>query len=142
MVGRGSMAVALAALLLGVGAATAAAQDGLRLQMVYNDDPAQIKALESQYDVGYIGDRTEAAVYLDDNSEALLRAQGYRIGQVVHDEADAAARRAEINEVTEGEARAAEILTNGPANSTKAKSAANVPGHVVIQRAYTFSNYA
>jgi len=95
MVGRGSMAVALAALLLGVGAASAAAQDGLRLQMVYNEDPAQITALEKQYDVGYIGERTEAAVYLDDNSEALLRAQGYTIGQVVHDEADSQARRAE-----------------------------------------------
>src|SRR6201991_1178969 len=142
MVGRGSMAVALAALLLGVGAASAAAQDGLRLQMVYNEDPAQITALEEQYDVGYIGERTEAAVYLDDNSEALLRAQGYTIGEVVHDEADAQARRAEINATTEGEAVAAEVAKNGLTKAAKAQGAVNVPGHVVIQRAYTFSNYA
>src|SRR4051812_1305058 len=144
MVGRGSVAVALTALLLGVGAASAAAQDsGLRLQKVYNNDPAKISALETQgYDVGYVGERTEAAVYLDDNSAAVLRAEGYTIGEVVADEDDLLARRAEINATTDAEARAAELAEHGPSKSAKAKGAVNVPGHVVIQRAYTFTNYA
>ena len=111
--------------------------------MVYNDDPAQISALEKQgYDVGYIGENTEAAVYLDAQQENLLRAQGYTIGEVVADEDDFAARRAEINATTEGEAIAAEVAKNGLSKAAKAKGAVNVPGHVVIQRAYTFSNYA
>src|SRR3954447_19299044 len=143
MVGRGSVAVALTALLLGVGAASAAAQDsGLRLQKVYNNDPAKISALETQgYDVGYVGERTEAAVYLDDNSAAVLRAEGYTIGEVVADEDDFLARRAEINATTEAEARAAEAAANGP-KAAKAKGAVDLPGPIVIQRAYTFTNYA
>src|SRR5690242_15382111 len=143
MVGRGSVAALAVALALGVGAAQASAQDGLRLQKVYADDPAMINALETQgYDVGYVGERTEAAVYLDDHSEALLRAQGYRIGEVVANEDDFLARRAEINATTAAEARAAEVAKNGLSQSAKAKGAVNVPGQVVIQRAYTFSNYA
>src|SRR4051794_13749822 len=143
MVGRGSVAALVVALALGVGAAPASAQDGLRLQKVYNNDPAQIAALEKQgYDVGYVGERTEAAVYLNDDSAALLRAQGYTVGEVVADENTELARRAEINATTEGEALAAEVAESGLTKSAKAKGAVNVPGHVVIQRAYTFSNYA
>src|SRR5689334_21909170 len=143
MVGRGSVAVAFAALALAVGAASAAAQDsGLRLQKVSNSDPAKISALETQgYDVGYVGERTEAAVYLDDKSAAVLRAEGYTIGEVVATEDDYLARRAEINATTAAEARAAELAENGP-KASKAKGAVDLPGHVVIQRAYTFSNYA
>ena len=74
--------------------------------------------------------------------ETLLRAQGYTIGEVVADEDDFAARRAEINATTEGEALAAEVAKNGLTKAAKAKGAVNVPGHVVIQRAYTFTNYA
>ena len=85
---------------------------------------------------------TEAAVYLDAQQENLLRAQGYTIGEVVVDGRTAQTRRAEINAVTEGEALAAEVAKNGLTKSAKAKGAVNVPGHVVIQRAYTFTNYA
>ena len=146
MVGRGlyaRTAMLAAALVLGAGVAQAQAQDGQRLVMVYNDDSAQISALETQgYDVGYIGERTEAAVYLDAQQENILRAEGYTIGEVVADAQDSLNRRIEINAATEGEALAAEVAKNGLTKSAKAKGAVNVPGHVVIQRAYTFSNYA
>src|SRR4051794_38980733 len=95
MVGRGSVAALAVALALGVGAAPASAQDGQRLMMVYNSS-AQIQTLETQgYDVGYIGDPTEAAVYLTSEQENLLRAQGFQIGEVVADDADWHARQVE-----------------------------------------------
>src|SRR4051794_39991671 len=143
MVGRRLVGTSLvaAALLMG-GNAQAFAQDGQRLVMVYNTEE-QISALENRgYDVGYVGEKTEAAVYLDDESEALLRAQGYKIGAVVADDADFGARQAEIAKVDEGQALAGEVAKNGLTKSAKAKGAVNVPGEVVIQRAYTFTNYA
>src|SRR4051812_25687873 len=97
MVRRGSVAVALAALLLGVGAAQAAAQEdsGQRMVMVYGSE-AQIAGLENAgYDVGYVGDKDEAAVYVDDQQEALLRAQGFQIGSTVEAQSDWEARKAE-----------------------------------------------
>src|SRR3954468_23532328 len=145
MLGRGvcaRTAVLAVALVLGAGAHKASAEDGQRLTMVYSSQE-QIQALEKQgYDVGYVGEPTEAAVYLDDNSEALLRAQGYKIGEVVFDDDDWQARRAEIARTNEAEAVAAEVAKNGLTKSAKGKGAVNVPGHVVIQRAYTFTNYA
>jgi hypothetical protein len=143
MVGRRLLGTSLvaAALLVG-GSAQAFAQDEQRLVMVYNTEE-QISALENQgYDVGYIGERTEAAVYLTAQQENVLRAEGYRIGEVVADEQDSLARRAEINATTEAEALAAEVAKNGLSKAAKAKGAVNVPGHIVIQRAYTFTNYA
>src|SRR5689334_9507755 len=143
MVGRMSVAALAVALALGVGAAQAKAQDGgQRLVMVYNSQE-QIQSLEKQgYDVGYVGEPTEAAVYLTAQDENVLRAQGFQIGQVVADEADWQARKVEIAKTDEAAAVAAEVAKNGASKSSKAKSAVNVPGHVVIQRAYTFSNYA
>jgi hypothetical protein len=41
-----------------------------------------------------------------------------------------------------GEALAANVAKNGLTQSNKAKGAVNVPGNIVIQRAYTFTNYA
>src|SRR4051794_20076438 len=144
MVGRRFVGVSLvAAALLVAGTAQANAQDGQRLVMVYNEDAAQISGLEGQgYDVGYIGERTEAAVYLDAQQENLLRAQGFTIGEVVADEQTDLQRRAEINATTEAEALSAEVAKNGLSKAAKAKGAVNIPGHVVIQRAYTFTNYA
>src|SRR5690242_6107521 len=104
MVGRRFVGTSLvaAALLLGA-AAQAQAQDEQRLVMV-NGSSALIQTLESQgYDVGFIGEPTEAAVYLDAEQENLLRAQGFTIGEVVFDAEDFAARRAEINATTEAE---------------------------------------
>ncbi len=143
MVGRGSAVALAVALALGVGATQARAQDeAQRLVMVYNS-PEQIQTLEKQgYDVGYIGDPNEAAVYLTSQQENLLRAQGFTLGQVVADDADWQARKVEMAKTDEAEALAAEVARNGITKATKAKGAVNVPGHVVIQRAYTFTNYA
>src|SRR4051795_7187808 len=137
-------ALLAAALVLGAGVAQAQAQDEQRLVMVHNDNPAQSEALENDgvYDVGYIAADTEAAVYLDSTGEALLRAQGFTIGQVVSTQADYENRRAEIAQTNADEALAADVAKNGLTKSAKAKGAVNVPGHVVIQRAYTFTNYA
>ena len=137
-------ALLAAALVLGAGVAQAQAQDEQRLVMVHNDNPAQIEALENGgvYDVGYIAADTEAAVYLDSTGEALLRAQGFTIGQVVSTQADYENRRAEIARTDAAEAVAADVAKNGLTKAAKAKGAVNVPGHVVIQRAYTFTNYA
>ena len=112
--------------------------------MVYNDDPAQISALEKQgYDVGYIGERTEAAVYLDAKQENLLRAQGYTIGEVVADEQDCAGPPGRDRQDRRRARRSPpRSPRTGSRRSAKAKGAVNVPGHVVIQRAYTFTNYA
>src|SRR5689334_4061388 len=142
MVGRMSVAALAVALALGVGAAQARAQDDAqRLVMVYNSQE-QIQSLEKQgYDVGYIGDPTEAAVYLTDEQENVLRAEGFRIGEVVADEASWHARQVEMNQAAQGEAVAADVAKNGLTQSAKAKGAVDVPGHVVIQRAYTFTNY-
>jgi hypothetical protein len=92
MVGRGSFknevarlarALLLAsALLLGAPGAAAFAQDDeeLRLVKVTSSSAAAIQQLESRFDVGYIGEPTEAAVYLTESDEALLRAEGYKVG--------------------------------------------------------------
>ena len=143
MVGRRFVGTSLvtAAVLFGA-AAQAQAQDEQRLVMV-NGSAALIQSLEGQgYDVGFVGEPTEAAVYLDSAQENLLRAQGLKIGEVVFDADDFAARRAEINAATDGEKLAAEVASRGLTQSAKSNGAVNVPGHVVIQRAYTFSNYA
>src|ERR1700759_1607620 len=97
MVGRRVLGPSLVAMALLVGGSSQAfAQDEQRLVMVYNNDPAQISALEKQgYDVGYIGENTEAAVYLDAQQEAILKAEGYTLGQVVADDADWQARQVE-----------------------------------------------
>ena len=46
--------------------------------------PFMIEQLEKQgYDVGFVGEKYEAAVYMDDAQEAKLRADGYKIGETV-----------------------------------------------------------
>src|SRR3954454_2357345 len=106
MVGRGLLSASLVAAALAlVGAAQAHAQDdGQRLVMVHNNDPAQISALDKQgYDVGYVGEPTEAAVYITSAQEGLLRAQGYTIGEVVADDADWQARQVEMAKTDEAQ---------------------------------------
>jgi hypothetical protein len=126
-------------------ASPAFAQDGeQRLIMVSHPDAEAIHALEDKFDVGYIGDHTEAAVYLDATEEGILRAQGYTIGEVVADTDTWEARKAEIAAHDEAEAIAASIAQNGlPAGKrVNGKSVVSPPGETVIMRAYTFTNYA
>src|SRR5690349_18407549 len=130
-----------AALLLVGGSQASADENGRRLIMVTADTPAMIQQLDSDYDVGYVGEPTEAAVYLDSDEEALLRAQGYELGEVVEDHKTWLDRRAEIDATTERERLAKEFAQRGSATS-KGKRVVAVPGEVVIMRAYTFTNYA
>ena len=144
MVGRGSVAALMGAALLMMGtSATAFAQDEPRMVMV-TGTPAMIEALEGKgYDVGFVGELNEAGVYRRRRSRRrILRAEGYKIGQTVEDESSRLAVKAQIAETTEGEALAAEVAKNGLTKSAKAKGAVNLPGNVMIQRAYTFTNYA
>ena len=85
MVGRRSVAALMgAALLMRGGSATAFARtstagDGRALA-------GHDRGLETKgYDVGFVGELTEAAVYVDEQSEALLRAEGYTDRRDVED---------------------------------------------------------
>ena len=143
---RGAPGLALVALLAAVlllvgGSQAFADENGRRLIIVTADTPSKIDQLQGKYDVGYIGDPTEAAVYLDSAEEALLRAQGYELGEVVEDQKTWLDRRAEIDATTERERLAKEFAQRGSAMS-KGKRIVALPGEVVIMRAYTFTNYA
>ena len=66
MVGRGLVSLLGAAIVLGIGAPAALSDDGQRLIMVEHS-PFMIEQLEKQgYDVGFIGEKYEAAVFVDD----------------------------------------------------------------------------
>ena len=85
MVGRGLVSLLGAAIVLGISAPAALSDDGQRLVMVEHS-PFMIEQLEQQgYDVGFVGEKYEAAVYVDDAEEAKLRADGYRIGETIED---------------------------------------------------------
>ena len=78
MVGRGLVSLLGAAIVLGISAPAALSDDGQRLVMVEHS-PFMIEQLEQQgYDVGFIGEKYEAAVYVDNAAEAKLRAAGTR----------------------------------------------------------------
>jgi hypothetical protein len=143
MVGPRSVAALSVTALLMLGAsAPALADDAPRMVMV-TGSPAAIEALEGKgYDVGFVGELNEAGVYVDDASEARLRAEGYTIGQTVEDESTRLAVKAQTAEQAAQEAMAASVAQSGLTKANKAKGAVNVPGTIVIQRAYTFTNYA
>src|SRR5688572_22119962 len=113
MGGRGfrrGLGVALAGV-MALGAVPAFAADGEapRLVKVTAASDALIHALEEEFDVGYIADHAEAAVYVTDAEEAKLRTLGYTIGDTVEDEGTWEARRAEIAATKAAEAAAAEF---------------------------------
>ena len=148
MVGRRSRrhgALLGVALVMLVGSAEALAAGQKRLVMVTASTEEAIQALERSYDVGYVGDPTEAAVYIDDREEALLRAAGYTIGETVQDRGDYLERKAETAETTQSEKLASEFARKGlPSRGVMrfGEQVVNLPGDTVIQRAYTFTNYA
>src|SRR5262249_4409702 len=120
MVVRGSrgLATALLALsLLGASAERALAQlpddAGRRLVLVTAQTPGEISALQRDYDVGYVGEPTEAAVYLNAGEEAVLRAEGYTIGQAIEDRNTWLDRKAEIAATDAAEQRARSFAENG-----------------------------
>ena len=133
----------LLAAMLALGASTPAlAQDeAKRLIKVTHPSEEAIHELESTYDVGYVGDHTEAAVYLSAAEEGVLRARGYTIGDVVEDQGTWEARKAEIAATDASEALAAEFAQDGRGHGQAARRGP-APGQTVIMRAYTFTNYA
>jgi hypothetical protein len=127
---------------LTLGASAPAFAEGERMVMV-TASPTLIEQLESKgYDVAFVGELNEAGVYVDDALEARLRAEGYAIGATVEDESTRLLVKAQTSAATEGEKLAASVATSGLTTANKAKGAVSVPGNVVIQRAYTFTNYA
>jgi len=142
---RGPAAVALSALALLVVPAAVLADDELRLVKVTADTAEQIQQLDGRYDVGYIGELNEAAVYMDDEIEARLRAEGYTIGATIEDHNTWLERKAEIAATDQREALAAQFAENGVPKSgvvVKGKRIVATPGETVIMNAYTFTNYA
>ncbi|MDA0170279.1 M14 family zinc carboxypeptidase [Solirubrobacter taibaiensis] len=130
-----------AALALGASGPAYAQDTEKRLIKVTHPSEEAIHALEETHDVGYVGDHTEAAVYLDASEEGVLRAQGYTIGEVVEDASTWEARKAEIAATTESEARAAEFAEEG-VDTSKLRGAVPPVGETVVMRSYTFTNYA
>src|SRR5262245_1940470 len=114
MVGRRSVATLMGTALLMLGAsAPAFAQDEPRMAMAPGT-PAMIQAREGRgYDVGFVGELNEAGVYVDDASEAMLRAEGYKIGQTVEDASTRLAVKAQMAETTAAEALASEVALHG-----------------------------
>ena len=104
--------------------------------------PAMIQALEAKgYDVGYVGELNEAGVYVDAACEARLRAEGYAIGQTVEDESTRLARKAQTRRSPSAR-RSRPRSRRTASRSPPRPRARSRPGNVVIQRAYTFTNYA
>jgi hypothetical protein len=133
------------ALLALPGVALAQDDEDWRLVKVTADTAAQIQQLDGRYDVGYIGELNEAAVYVDDETEAQLRAEGYTIGATVQTRDDWLARKAEIAATDAREALAEQFALNGTPKSgtvVKGKRIVPIPGETVIMNAYTFTNYA
>jgi len=138
---RRGLAVALAGVMaLGAGPAFAVDGEAPRLVKVTAQSDEHLHALEADFDVGYVTDHAEAAVYVTGAQEAQLRALGYEIGDTIEDESTWEARKAEIAAVTAAEEAAAEFAENGVDKSKRA--AVPTPGETVIMRAYTFTNYA
>ena len=101
---RGIATLVGLALPLAFGGAQALAADGEAPHLVkVTGSEAMIEQLGAQYDVGYVSDRTEAAVYVTHDEEAQLRALGYKVGEVLEDQSTWLARKAEIAATTEAE---------------------------------------
>src|SRR5215203_774102 len=109
MVGRGLVSLLGAAIVLGLGAPAALADESQRLVMVEHS-PFMIEQLEHEgYDVGFIGEKYEAGVYMDAAEEAKLRKAGYKIGQTLENATTWLQRKTEIATTTQNEALAKEF---------------------------------
>ena len=145
MVGRGFLSLLGAAVVLGFSAPGALADEGQRLVMVEHS-PFMIQQLESKgYDVGFIGEKYEAAVYVDaaERGEAArprATRSARRRGRQ-HVAGPQGARSPRRREARRWRAVRAE---RHPASRRHAQRQAivAVPGDLVIMRAYTFTNYA
>src|SRR3954469_2591902 len=143
---RGPAAASLFAMaLLALPGVALAQDDDWRMVKVTADTAEQIQQLDGRYDVGYVGELNEAAVYVNDATEAQLRAEGYTIGATIEDQNTWLERKAEIAATDAREALAKQFAQNGvPKSGTvvKGKKIVPIPGETVIMNAYTFTNYA
>src|SRR3954453_1980676 len=111
---RGPAAASLFAMaFLALPGVALAQDDDWRMVKVTADTAEQIQQLDGRYDVGYVGELNEAAVYVDDETEARVRAEGYTIGETVQTRADWLARKAEIAATDQREALAEQFALNG-----------------------------
>ena len=86
--------------------------------------PAMIEALEGKgYDVGFVGEHYEAGVYVDDHGEARLRAEGYKIGETVEDDAPGSPARPRSPRRPHARRSPARSPARGLTESAKAKGA-------------------
>ena len=143
MAGRGLGSLLTAAIALGCCAPAALADDAQRLVDGQRHAPAKIEALERQRlrrrlswpvtprppSTSTTAPRRAARRGLHDRRGRRRRAR--LRGAQGRDRGHRRRRGA-----------AAEVAENGLTKAAKAKGAVNVPGQVVIQRAYTFTNYA
>ena len=152
MLRRGAV-VSVVGLVL-VAAAPAIAQDAHRVPSLDGDkalvevkvpSEALYSRLSTAYDFTHAfqrnGDGSVSADVLANAEErSLLRAEGVQVVRTLED-ADSTRQASAEREATRArEARARELAQTGKQKSSK--SAIPLPGEVVIQRAYTFTNYA
>ena len=131
------LAAAAVALALGTGQASAQAYDEEQLVKVTAPNRAMAERLHTAYDVGYETDDLTAVVVATEDEIARLRAEGYEIGATISDQETIDARLAERRAAVRAENRA-EAFAEG----SRSAQDVQMPGEVVIMRAYRFQNYA
>jgi len=140
--------MATAALLLGSGG-TALASDalpaaGTALVNVYVPAGTDLAKLSERYDLAeykHVEDDGTLRIAVDTTpaERAALRAEGFRIGETIEDDASRAAVAEQRDEAREAEQLASAYAEQG---APKTKAAAATRGETVIQRADRFTNYA
>lgn len=152
MVGRKSLiALAASALLLagGQSRALAAVDDGIPFQQLVQVDVPDQDAVDnvvSNYDAAeYRAVNDDGSIRLNvfatKAQQAVLAAEGYKIGRVIEDSNTGAQRMKERQEIIDQEALAADVAQNGlKGNTFKGKSIVPGQGDTVIQRAVVFTD--
>ncbi len=152
MVGRMSIAALAASALLLVGGASAYAADdnGIpyeRLVEVTVPNQEAVDSVVANYDAAEykkVLDDGEIMlnVFVTNEQEGALKADGYAIGNTIEDSNTGAARMEQRQQVVDQEALADDLAQNGMPKSTKfqGQSVVPTPGDTVIQRAVIFTD--
>ena len=130
-----------AALALGASGSAYAQDTEKRLIKVTHPSEEAIHELEETYDVGYVGDHTEAAVYLDASEEAPCGRRGTRSARSSRTSDVGSAQGRDRGHRRERGARAPSSPRTG-VDKSKLRGAVPPAGETVVMRAYTFTNYA
>jgi hypothetical protein len=158
MVGKRSVTIVAATALLLGSASFAYADDshdtlpGGDTALVRVTVPSQAdvdRLVNSDYDVveyKHVEDDGSISLNIDTTAaeRKALREKGYTIGRTVEDASTRAGAAAERDAIRAAEGLARDIARSGATKGVKleGKSAVNVPGETVIQRANVFTNYA